>query len=209
MRQVLCKLEDEPEHSELVRARVQVIKNSVELAGKGHSGNPFARTPNRHLNRTVVAIVLNIMCQMAGINVITFYSNTILQGDLGYSAELSRIITSCLQTWQFLSATFAVFLIDRVGRRKLFLTAAAVLAIANAGLAGLQSHVENKTAAGCSLIFYFMALGAFPIGMFLIPFMVSSEIAPLRVRSQVTAMSGSVNWLLVYAIHQYCFLAHR
>lgn len=72
-------------------------------------------------------------------------------------------------------------------------------AVANAGVAGLQSHAgggTSKIAAGCSLIFYFLAFAAFPIGLFLIPFMYASEVAPLRVRAQVTAMSAGFNWLV-------------
>lgn len=132
---------------------------------------------------------------MSGVNVITFYSNTIFEQSLGYSAITSRIISSCMQTWQFLTATSAIFLIDRFGRRRLMLVGASLMIVANAGLAGLQSHKGNTIAAGCSLIFYFLALAAFPIGLFLIPFMYSSEIAPLRVRAQVTAMSSAMNWM--------------
>jgi len=198
---VLSRLEDETEDSSVVSARLQIIHNSIELDGEGHSSNPFARTPNRHLNRTLIAIGVNILAQMSGINVITFYSNTIFQHDLGYSPTLSRIISGCLQTWQFLTATSAVFLIDRIGRRKLLIGGAFFMCIASAGLAGLQSHdAGNSTVAGCSLIFYFIALAAFPIGLFLIPFMYSSEIAPLRIRSQVTAMSGCSNWLFNFLI---------
>ncbi|EME42495.1 hypothetical protein DOTSEDRAFT_73361 [Dothistroma septosporum NZE10] len=197
---VLSKLEDAPEDSQAVRDRLQLIHASIELDGQGHSSNPFARTPNRHLNRTLIAIAVNILAQMSGVNVITFYSNTIFQRDLGYSPVLSRIITSCMQTWQFLMATAAVFLIDRFGRRKLLITGALLMCIANAGLTGLQSHADNPTAAGCSLIFYFLALAAFPIGLFLIPFMYSSEIAPLRIRSKVTAMSGFSNWMFNFLV---------
>ena len=74
------------------------------------------------------------------------------------------------------------------------------MVVANAGLAGLQSHSDNRTVAGCSLIFYFLALAAFPIGLFLIPFMYASEIAPLKIRSRVTAMSSASNWLFNFLI---------
>ncbi|CAK3903564.1 Sugar transporter STL1 [Lecanosticta acicola] len=199
-RRVLSKLEDESEGSEVVAARLQIIHNSIELGSQGHSSNPFAKTPNRYLNRTLIAIGVNILAQMSGVNVITFYSNTILKNRLGYSAVLSRIISSCLQTWQFLMATSAIFLIDRFGRRKLLITGAFFMCIANAALAGLQSDTTNETANGVSLLFYFMALAAFPIGLFLIPFMYASEIAPLRIRSQVTAMSGGFNWLFNFLV---------
>lgn len=75
------------------------------------------------------------------------------------------------------------------------------MAIANAGLAGLQSHVsDNKAIAGCTLIFYFLALFAFPIGLFLVPFMYASEIAPLQIRSQVAGLASAANWIFNFLI---------
>lgn len=179
---------------------MHVIHNSLALEQQGHTNNPFARTSNRHLNRTLLAVGTNILAQMSGVNVITFYSNTVFQHDLGYGAVTSRVITSCLQTWQFLAATSAVFLIDRFGRRRLLIICAGLMAIANAGLAGLQSQTTDNTALGCSLIFYFLALAAFPIGLFLIPFMYASEIAPLKIRSRITAMSSGMNWMFNFLI---------
>lgn len=96
--------------------------------------------------------------------------------------------------------TLAVFLIDRFGRRKLLIAGAIGMCIANAGLTGLQSHATNPTAAGCSLIFYFLALASYPIGLFLVPFMYAAEIAPNRLRPQITAMSSGSNWLFNFII---------
>ena len=127
-RTALARFEGEEETSELVAARMQVVSNAIALERKGHSNNPFAKTDNKHLYRTLIAIATNILAQMSGINLITFYSNTTLEGNLGYSPILSRIISSCMQTWQFMCATSAVLLIDRFGRRKLFMTCAFLMA---------------------------------------------------------------------------------
>ncbi|RMZ12808.1 hypothetical protein D0862_02542 [Hortaea werneckii] len=196
-RKVLARLENELEDSELVSGRMQIILNSLYVDSPGHSKNPIARTPNRHLNRTLLAVSINVLAQMSGVNVITFYSNTIFQHDLGYDAVLSRVISGCMQTWQFVAATSAIFLVDRFGRRKLLLVGVCFMVFANAGITGTQSHVAgNPAIAGVSIIFYFIALAAFPIGLFLVFFMYASEIAPLRIRAQVTAMSSSANWIL-------------
>ncbi|KAI6848376.1 general substrate transporter [Hortaea werneckii] len=200
-RQVLARLENEPEDSELVSARVQIIIRSLHADSQGQSKNPFGRTTNRHLNRTLLAVGINILAQMSGVNVITFYSNTIFQHTLGYDAVLSRVISGCMQTWQFVAATSAIFLVDRFGRRKLLLVGACFMVIANAGITGTESHVAgNPTIAGISILFYFIALAAFPIGLFLVPFMYASEIAPLRIRAQVTAMSASANWIFNFLV---------
>lgn len=75
-----------------------------------------------------------------------------------------------------------------------------MMVVSNAGLAGLESHLGSTTTAGCSLIFYFLALATFPICLFLIPFMYASEIAPLAIRSRVTAMSAASNWLFNFLV---------
>ncbi|KAJ5039881.1 hypothetical protein NUH16_009674 [Penicillium rubens] len=201
--EVLARMENAPVDSEHVLQELEIIRQSLviddstELAG---SSSPFALTKNRHLHRTVIAVGVNILAQMTGVNIITFYSDTIFESNLGYSGTLSRIITGCLQIWQFLAAGVAGLLIDRVGRRPLLIAAAAGMTLAQACLAGLSSHLENRSAAGASLLFYFVALFCFPIGLFLVPFMYAAEIAPLRTRAKVTAMAAAANWLFNFVL---------
>jgi sugar porter (SP) family MFS transporter len=201
---VLARIEDVPVDSEYVLQELEIIRQSLVLdqnaESAGVSSSPFALTKNRHLHRTILAVGVNILAQMTGVNIITFYSDTIFEGDLGYSGTLSRIITGCLQIWQFIAAGLAVLLIDRVGRRPLFIAAAVGMTVAQACLAGLSSDLGNKSAAGASLLFYFMALFCFPIGLFLVPFMYAAEVAPLRTRAKVTAMSAAANWLFNFVL---------
>ncbi|TID21464.1 hypothetical protein E6O75_ATG04859 [Venturia nashicola] len=199
-RTTLSALDDVPLDDELVATDLSQIQHSLSLENVGESTNPFAPTKNRHLQRTVTAIAVNMFCQMSGVNVISFYSNSIFEGTLGYTAETSRIISGCLQIWQFIWACTAVFLIDRFGRRQLLLAGAAGMALSQAGLAGLTSHLENRTAASLSLLFDFIALGIFPVCLFVIAFMYSAEIAPLRIRAKVTAMSTATNWLFNFLL---------
>ncbi|CAL5875114.1 uncharacterized protein PFLUO_LOCUS9418 [Penicillium psychrofluorescens] len=201
--EVLSRLEDVSVDSEHVAQELEIIRQSLfldETDESSVSSSPFALTKNCHLQRTLIAITVNILAQMTGVNIITFYSDTIFQNDLHYSGTISRIITGCLQIWQFLAAGVAVLLIDRVGRRPLLIAAAAGMTVAQACLAGLSSDLGNKSAAGASLLFYFLALFCFPIGLFLVPFSYSAEIAPLRTRAKVTAMSASANWLFNFLI---------
>lgn len=98
-------------------------------------------------------------------------------------------------------ATLAVFLIDRLGRRKLLMIGTAGMTIAQAGQAALTKYSnDSKSVAGGTLLFDFLALGFFPIGLFLIPFMYAAEIAPLNIRHKVTAMSAATNWLFNFLI---------
>lgn len=196
----LAALNNLAEDDEFVAADLAQIQYSVAQENVGESTNPFALTSNRHLQRTLIAIFVNMFCQMSGVNVISFYSNEIFEGTLHYSAVTSRIISGCLQIWQFIWASAAVLLIDRFGRRQLLLAGAIGMAISQAGLAGLTAHLGNHTAAGVSLLFDFVALAVFPVCLFVIAFMYSAEIAPLRIRAKVTAMSTATNWLFNFAL---------
>lgn len=59
-RTVLARLENQAEDSELVNTRMQAIMNSIYVERQGHTRNPFAKTPNRYLNRTLLAVGVNV-----------------------------------------------------------------------------------------------------------------------------------------------------
>lgn len=59
-RKVLARLENQAEDSELVNTRMQAILNSIYIERQGHTRNPFAKTPNRYLNRTLLALGVNV-----------------------------------------------------------------------------------------------------------------------------------------------------
>ncbi|KAJ5950042.1 hypothetical protein N7454_001626 [Penicillium verhagenii] len=201
--EVLARLEDVSVDSEHVAQELEIIRQSLlenEQNEGSTSSSPFARTKNRHLHRTVLAIGVNVLAQMTGVNIITFYSDTILETNLGYSGTTARIVSGCLQIWQFFAAGLAVLLIDRFGRRPLLIAAAVGMTVAQTCLAGLSSDLSNTAAASASIAFYFVALFCFPIGLFLVPFMYAAEIAPLRTRAKVTAMSAAANWIFSFVL---------
>ncbi|CAN6666925.1 hexose transporter Hxt13p [Trichomonascus vanleenenianus] len=199
-RTALSVLNDIPENSEEIDFEISVIQQALAEENHSASRSAFALSETRNLHRTILALLVNICAQMSGINIITFYSDTIFQNDLGYSGTISRIISASLQVWQFIAAGLGVILIDRLGRRPLLLMGSAGMFIATACLAGLASDLANKSAASASIFFYFMALFFFPTGLFLVPFMYAAEIAPLQTRAQVTAMSAASNWIFNFLI---------
>jgi MFS family permease len=198
----LARLEDVDENSESVALGLETIRHSLQDDnGAGRSHNPFAFNDTRNFHRTCLAVGVNVIAQMTGINIITFYSDSTLEIDLGYSGTVARAISGSLQIWQVICAGVAVYLIDRVGRRRLIIFAAIGMAISQACLAGLNSIVStNKSAASACVFFYFFSFIFFPIGLFLVPFMYAAEIAPLQTRGKVTAISASANWIFNFII---------
>ena len=91
---VLGRLEDTNGDSEAVAIGLDTIRRSLQDEnGSERSRNPFAFNDTRNFHRTCLAIGVNVIAQMFGIN------STIFQSDLGYSGTISRIISGCLQIW--------------------------------------------------------------------------------------------------------------
>ena len=85
----------------------------------------FTMDENRHFHRVVLAYVNQVMQQVSGINLITYYAATIYQNEIGLTGFVSRILAACNGTEYFLASWIAVFIIEKVGRRKLMIFGAA------------------------------------------------------------------------------------
>ncbi|KAK1996596.1 general substrate transporter [Colletotrichum falcatum] len=198
-KKVMAALGGLPEDSEVVNEELSLIRDAY-VEEQHQAGSVFAMGPERQFHRAVLAIGIAVLAQMSGINIVTFYSTTIFQQQLGYSPTESRIFSASIQVWQFIAAGFAVVLIDRFGRRKLLMAGALGMCVAQTSLAGLMSDLASKPAAEAAILFYFVAMFFFPVGLFLLPFMYAAEIAPLNIRAQVTAISACANWLFNFLV---------
>lgn len=199
-RAVISCLEDEPADSALVVQELDLIRGTL-VEEQRNRVSVFSMGPERQFHRALLAVAANTLAQMSGINIVTFYSTTIFQQQLNYSATNARIFSGCIQIWQLFSAAVAVVLIDRFGRRRLLLAGAGGMFVAQACLAGLMSDLAQNTSAGkAAIFFYFVAMFFFPVGLFLVPFLYAAEIAPLSIRATVTAMSACANWLFNFLV---------
>lgn len=197
-RAIMGCLEDLPEDSEVVRQEMDLIRDTI--AEESLSTNIFSMGPDRLFHRAALAVIVNILAEMSGVNVVTFYSTTIFQNYLGYSGTIARAISGCIQIWQFISAGLAILVIDRFGRRKLLMFGAAGMFVAQAGLAALTAFLTNPSASKAAIFFYFVAVFSFPIGLYLLPLMYAAEIAPVSIRAKVTALSACAKWLFNFLV---------
>ncbi|KAJ5720546.1 uncharacterized protein N7483_008480 [Penicillium malachiteum] len=164
------------------------------------SANPFSMDKNRHLHRLVIAASGTMFTQMSGINVIAGYSTSIFEETLDYSGSDARIFSACLQVALALGALTAIFLVDRVGRRPLMLFSTGSMVLAQAAVSGLTSDLSKQANGKAAVFFYFFAMYCLPIGMFIMPFMYGSEIAPLSIRHIVAATTAISSWLFNFMV---------
>lgn len=174
---------------------IQAYENEIMAKDK----SPWSFNQHKQFRRTVSAIILSGLCQLAGINLITFYGAIIFEDDIGLSVVRSRVALAGLQTWQAICGGLSAFFVTKFGRRNLVLGASATMCICFCCCAGLDSVDSTNTKYGI-LAFDAVQLAAFPIGLLITPFLIGSEISGLLCRSAVMACVSGINWLMNFVL---------
>jgi MFS family permease len=196
-RSVLAALEDEEEGSMRVHEEMAEIERSLSAV----SGSLKELTRNgeeRVFHRTVLAACGQMFQQMCGISAMVFYTSTIFD-DLGFVGVKSRVLGACLSSFQTLSSLLPLFLIDRYGRRKLFMITGTGLAISTAVLAGTGGRSQGS-ASTAAVVFVFLFDFFYPMGFLGQTFLYASELAPLRHRVPITAIANATQWLCQFVV---------
>ncbi len=140
------------------------------------------------------------MQQLSGINLISYYAPVIFQQSVGLSHDLSLQMAGFSGVAYVLSAMIPIFLIERLGRRKLMMFAAAGQGMCMAVLAGTVSN-GSKSAGIVAIVMLFLFNFFFSIGMLAIPWLWPAEYAPLAIRTQAAALATASNCRSIHYIH--------
>lgn len=201
---VLSALEDKPVNHPLVRQAYkgmnEVVMMEEKAAPHGKAVLSELKTGGRsqNLRRVALAVVAQAFQQITGINLITYYA-TILFERLGLSDVKSRILAACNGTEYFLISILAVFLIDRVGRRKLMLFGAAGQCITMV-LLGVLGSIDKPAAQIISAVLLFVFNSFFALGWLGTSWLYAAEIVGLRMRGPANALSTASNWIFNFLV---------
>ncbi|KAF8213796.1 putative MFS sugar transporter [Mycena galopus ATCC 62051] len=199
-RHVLAALDDVDINSPLIAQELREIEISLEETGKGTFRDIFRNGPGRFANRAFIAAACQCFQQMSGINVLGYYQTTIFRTFLGLDSTTARILTATVFMWQTLCAPIGAYTIEGVGRRKLMMIGAAGMGTCMALIAGCTSHPANHTAVHAAIAFIYLFSTFFVTGFLGLAFLYSSEIAPLSVRTSITALSTTSTWLFNFTV---------
>ncbi|OWB54907.1 hypothetical protein B5S28_g768 [[Candida] boidinii] len=191
---------DDPE----IIAKVEEIQALIRVEGPGIPiKKMFTFGKHRHFHRAMLACFTQVMQQVCGINLITYYASTIFEQYLGMSPLNSRILAACNGTEYFLAACVSIFVIERVGRRLLMIICAAGQAVTMLILfvtAYLADKKDNSNAAIGAAVFLFVFNTFFAIGWLGIPWLYPAEISGLEIRAAVNGLSTACNWVFTFLI---------
>jgi sugar porter (SP) family MFS transporter len=196
------------EHDPLVQYEYNEIKEALTLEkeiSKSTSYVTLLATPgNRRRLRVIVG--LGLFSQWSGNGLVSYYLSIILTSLGITSPAVQTLINGCLQVWNLIMAFGAALLVDRLGRRTLFLASNMGMMISFAiwtVTSALYMHYENKAAANATIAMIFVYFGFYDIAYSPLLVAYTIEILPFNIRAKGFAvMNFTVCLTLVF--NQYC-----
>ncbi|CAG8973667.1 hypothetical protein HYALB_00002233, partial [Hymenoscyphus albidus] len=209
---VIAALEDLPSDDHIVQTEFAEIKDTViEMKAYGWR-DLFSMGPEKNFHRVVLGYVNQVFQQASGINLITYYAPTIYKQYIGLEGITPSILAAANGTEYFIASWFAVYTIEKFGRRQLMLFGAAGQAGSMALLAAM-TYLSGVGIGGSvpgilSALLLFVFNTFFAIGWLAIPWLYPAEIVPLKIRAPANGLSTSANWafnFMVVMITPVCF----
>ncbi len=141
----------------------------------------------------IVAMVLFILQQVSGINVVIYFAPSIFAAAGMDGASTQILATVGVGLVNMLTTVLAMWLVEKVGRRKLlyigFAGAAAMLIVISLGT---ELQAVNLSAITFLAVLVYIAFFAIAIGP--IPHLMMAEIFPIHVRNTGMGLASICNW---------------
>ncbi|KAJ9093842.1 hypothetical protein QFC21_006213 [Naganishia friedmannii] len=182
----------------------------------------FTNGKERFFHRVMLGVGAQFMQQLCGINLITYYApgkcrhtflsfvpanlqpffasqTVIFETSVGLSRDISLLLSGFNGVAYFLSSLIPIWIIDRVGRRKLMLFAVIGQASCMAILAGCTS-VSHKGTGIIAATMLFLFNFFFAVGLLAIPWLLPSEYSPTPIRAASAALGSASNWIFTFLV---------
>ena len=143
------------------------------------------------------------MQQLAGINVTSYYLPTVLIKSVGLGNKMARLLAACNSVSYLLFSLIAIPNVERWGRRRLMMYAAAgqafcylmiTILIRYSEKSGYSGFDSGKEVAAASVAFFFLYYVFFGIGWQGVPWLYPTEINSLSMRTKGAALGTASNW---------------
>ncbi|KAL4876040.1 general substrate transporter [Aspergillus karnatakaensis] len=197
-----------PEHRDVVTLKRE-IDDAIALEleeGEWKFSECFKDGPLKIRHRFMLAIGLQAMQQLSGINLLVFYAPHTLTTDIGMDYGPSLHVGAGLGLTYWVFSFFGIFYLDKMGRRPPLVYGALGCAICFLCAGILQKDITPDRAKA-SLTFLFLYEAIFAIGWLPVPWMYAPEIMPLRHRTHSAAIAAASDWIFNYAVVQFAPVA--
>ncbi|KAL8950719.1 MAG: hypothetical protein Q9222_003255 [Ikaeria aurantiellina] len=170
------------------------------LKGKTGAGNTCT------IRRLLLGAGTQAMQQLAGINVTSYYLPTVLTRSVGLGNSLARLLAACNSVSYLLFSLIGIPNVERWGRRKMMMYAAAGQCFCYLMITVLIRYNElpgysgSKQVASASIAFFFLYYIFFGIGWQGVPWLYPTEINSLSMRTKGAALGTASNWAFNFMV---------
>ncbi|KAL7270441.1 hypothetical protein RUND412_006855 [Rhizina undulata] len=188
--------------TELAAVQEAVNRELVQTPSKARMVRELFLPGNR--NRLGIGLCLMLCQNLTGINALNYYSPSIFQSIGFEGTNVSLFATGIFAVVKSVAAVMSmIFLVDKLGRRKLLLIGALGASCAMWYIGGFitatkldPAHPQGKTAAGYVAITFVYVFAAFiSISWNPVAWIYCSEIFPNRLRTLCVSLSTATQWL--------------
>ena len=153
----------------------------------------------QNFRRMCLCFGIQFMEEMGGANMVTYYMSVLFL-QMGLSHFMALLLSGINSTTYFISAFVPIFLIDRVGRKRLLIYGSIGMMCAMIILTVTLSH-PNQVAGGFAILAIFLFEVFYATGGWMAtPFLYPSEISTLRLRSKGSAISVLSKWIFNFLV---------
>ncbi|KAI7889634.1 general substrate transporter [Mucor mucedo] len=186
--------EDHPD----VSKEYEEIKNALDIEAK--LGQPtWKEMFTIYRKRSLIGIAVQALGQLAGINIVTYYAPKMYEAILGPGNE-TILFAGYTALVYFGGAIIASFLVDRVGRRPLFMYGSFFMTIWLVLMAVFNKVDLGYTSTVLVIAFTMIYVGTFGMTWACVDWLYPAEIFPFRTRAKGMSLAVSSNWLCNFAV---------
>ncbi|KAL8713733.1 MAG: hypothetical protein Q9220_002259 [cf. Caloplaca sp. 1 TL-2023] len=182
----------------------QIILDSIAASGYSKNGNTplkavFTNGRTQHFRRMMLGVSSQFMQQVGGCNAVIYYFPILFEQSIGQSHNMSLLLGGVNMIVYAIFATVSWFIIERVGRRKLFLWGTvgqgmSMVIVFSCLIPGTPTAAKG---AAVGLFTYIASFGATWLPL---PWLYPAEISPVKTRAKANALSTCSNWLFNFLI---------
>lgn len=187
------------------QVQVAVIQDSIQASGyAGRKGTPiralFTNGKTQHFRRMMLGASSQFMQQVGGCNASIYYFPVLFETSITPGRHNFALLMGGVFTIVYaISATGSWFIIERAGRRPLFLwgTVGQMSSMILAFACLIPGTPSASKGAAVGLFTYIISFG---ITWLPLPWLYPAEINPIKTRAKANAVSTCTNWLFNFLI---------
>ncbi|EAW10860.1 hexose carrier protein [Aspergillus clavatus NRRL 1] len=186
-----------------VQLQKNIILDSIRASGQAGKNTPlsavFTGGKTQHFRRMLLGSSSQFFQQIGGCNAVIYYLPVLFKNSLDQTEFMSMILGGVNMVVYSIFATLSWFLIERVGRRKLFLwgTVGQCLSMVLTFACLIPGTPSAAKGAAVGLFTYIASFGATWLPL---PWLYPAEISPIKTRAKANAISTCTNWLFNFLI---------